>query len=80
MTVDIVGPLEIIAVQHNHAHGQALVYQAISARFKVVAVAKPRQFVLVCQLLGMFDHRYVVRRHDDRLQPALLIAMLGDNL
>ena len=28
----------------------------------------------------MLDHRYVVRRHDDRLQPALLIAMLGNNL
>ena len=28
----------------------------------------------------MLDHRYVVRRHDDRIQPALLIAMLGDNL
>ena len=47
VTMDVVGPLEIIAVQHNHAHWQALVHQAISARFKIVAVAKPRQLILV---------------------------------
>ena len=47
MATDVVGPLEIITVHHNHAHWQVLVYQAISTRFQIVAVAKPRQFILV---------------------------------
>ena len=47
MAMDVVGPLEIIAVQHDHAHRQVLVHQAIPARFKIVAVAKPRQLILV---------------------------------